>query len=493
VTGRIEVTSGTLTYLPNNEFDFLVLNTGGEIDVSGGAVVLDYCRTQDRSTLSQRGGNIVVTGGKFGRAAKGDHTYYQSLTYGSGSVTVHENGTISQLYGITPSDNTSASLTLLPGSKEDGEGQSVNSFLIGSAAGSKTVFNVFTTNTVQLGYNVYITAGYGEEATVNVSNGTFIAGQRNLDIGSCGTYRHTFSGVSRGVLNVYGNSRVHINGSAAYQTGWGTFRIYGTTVGFCGYSNFTDGMHVDGELNVYGGVVTNRYGDFAIGVGFAAGRMLVDGGTVVQSPYVDRADATNRVFAVGLAGGTGSCVVSNGTLEVGGYTYVGGAETNVFFTGYDFAANGYPADRHDAVGSLEFAGGNAQFKRGLILGADGVGTFTRVGAAGSVTASHLVLSNSVKNASSGSVLRFVADPANGISPLVVAGTTTIRDNARLEVDLGDYNPAGRRVTLLKTAGFEGGEFSSITLTGAHLEDAVVKRSATSLYVGSSTGTLIFVR
>ena len=129
----------------------------------------------------------------------------------------------------------------------------------------------------------------------------------------------------------------------------------------------------------------------------------------------------------------------------------------------------------------------------LVLGADGVGTFTRVGAAGSVGASYLVLSNSTKNAASGSVLRFVADPANGISPLVVAGTTTIRDNARLEIDLGDFNPAGRRVTLLRTAGFNGGEFSSVSLTGAHVDDVVVRRSATSLYVGSSTGTMIFVR
>ena len=252
-------------------------------------------------------------------------------------------------------------------------------------------------------------------------------------------------------------------------------------------------VHVDGELNAYGGVVTNRYGDFSIGCGYATGRMLVDGGTVSINHYYDRQSAADRAFVVGLAGGSGAYVVSNGLLEVNSHAYIGGVETNAFYTGYDFANNGYPADRHDAVGSLEFAGGNAQFNNGLVLGADGVGTFARVGAAGSVTASYLVLSNTVKNASSGSVLRFVADPANGISPLVVAGTATIRDNARLEVDLGDYNPAGRRVVLLRAAGFEGGEFSSVTLTGTHVSDVAVRRSATSLYVGSSTGTFIFVR
>ena len=80
------------------------------------------------------------------------------------------------------------------------------------------------------------------------------------------------------------------------------------------------------------------------GAGCADGLYVQEDGTnyVLTSAYSSNNDGvwvytTNNVMAVGMLGGRGECIVSNGYFKSNIRTFVGGCHTNEYFDGISLA------------------------------------------------------------------------------------------------------------------------------------------------------------
>ena len=275
----------------------------------------------------------------------------------------------------------------------------------------------------------------------------------------------------KGVLNVLDSGKMVISGHGACQTGYSDILMLGLTVGYSGMADVVSGHPFDGEMTIASGAeVSTLYGDAGIGVGYATGRLVVDGGFLNFNDHDADYSKWNypaRTFGVGLFGGLGTCVFQNGaTFTSLPDVFVGGASTNRYpFQGGKFHTK-LRMD-HSATGTLVVADAAVAMKGNLVLGADGYGIVRRIGSTGSFTAANLVCTNVAGIAATGSRIDFVFD-ASGVGAVDLSNSVAISDGARLNVDMSAYAGRRRNFKLLgcKT---HTGEFADMTLSGFDAE------------------------
>ena len=226
-----------------------------------------------------------------------------------------------------------------------------------------------------------------------------------------------------------------------------------------------------GEFHLSGGVVTNQ-AHLVVGAGRATGLMVQTGGEVYDKCQEGCA------MVVGVAGGHGEYVLSNGTITVKSSLHVGGATTNQLDRGWANgqgfpSANNYPGYRHDARGRFTIACADKSkpcklaVDKTITVSSDGAGLFEIVGSGADISAKDMIVSNVVEAVDGGeSVVKFVMDEG-GASPVKLSGKLTIAEGAKLSVDTRNL---GKSLTRVKLFSFDSktGDFApeNVSITGA---------------------------
>ncbi len=335
--------------------------------------------------------------------------------------------------------------------------------MIGGTAGGRAVLDVETSVTDQqaLGHSIGIGVNYGE-GVFNLRSGSVKAANIGVIVGGCagmipGTAKKQYTATDcapTGTVRQTGGTLTVLAYGALSGYGWDDGQPLGFMLGAStSTKNTTHGNVFSGRYELSGGTLSAQVGHFLAGAGYATGEFVQTGGTAefnvsTYTLYHDTdgdgvtdtaVSSTNLATVIGLAGGAGSVIVSNGSFRANSVVYVGGAQTNVFMQMPIYTSGkwsyptkrfiNYPVERHDATGSFTVAGGTVKFGQSLVLGADGTGTLEVVGTDGTITvANGLVLSNNTQ-----SVVRFVTGE-NSVTPVKVAGKLTIRPGAQLQVD-----------------------------------------------------------
>ena len=239
---------------------------------------------------------------------------------------------------------------------------------------------------------------------------------------------------------------------------------------YCAWNRVSsDAISCTGVYNLMGGQLSSTAGYTIIGAGTGEGRLVQTGGTFTHNSAADSSSYFNHLtdtknfqypMIVGLAGGSGLYVLSNGTAKVTKDLYVGGALTNdmpwATTIGVDPAK--YPEERYDARGVLSVQGGTFTCSSNVFVGVAGSGTI-ELGGTGSLTVKDnaLVLSNATE-----SVLKFRLPEAGFASvPLKVtgAGRLVLTSGSKLVVDVREYNGVqdgrGQKIKIAELAAVEG--------------------------------------
>ena len=211
---------------------------------------------------------------------------------------------------------------------------------------------------------------------------------------------------------------------------------------YCVWSKVSsDDIFCSGTYNLMGGQLSSTPGYTVIGAGSGVGRLVQTGGTFTHdsnansSSYINHLTGTLNFqypMIIGLVGGSGLYVLSNGTAKVTKDLYIGGALTNdmpwATTVGIDPAT--YPEENYDARGVLSVQGGTFTCLSNVFVGVAGSGTI-ELGGTGSLTARTLVLSNANESA-----LAF-AIPAGGYAaaPLAVTDRMKLTSGSKLTVDV----------------------------------------------------------
>ena len=466
---------------------------GGRLEVTDSTVTVDPSSVSSEATLIANGGEIDVRGtSRYQVTRNGD-----LRVFGSGSTTFDDDsvfvaGTVQQAAVVRIAPGRTGETAEVTFSGRSSISNNIARYVVGGVKGGFAVLNLDSSayhnrynaqGTTDLSYYMGVGADYGF-GELNVSAG-------RIDIGSVGfavgcSRSDVADHESVGVVNMTGG-QITILGSASLSHGWAQGRPYGATIGEGTAAANDLERPFTGKMNVSGGTFFVRQGHFLVGLGNARGEFVQTGGTTYlqvgeenakgsySSVYGGAKDvircATNNASAVGLAGGIGRLVVSNGTFQSIVPMYVGGARAeDVFFTERYADAPGhyatfeddvydYPKDRHGADGKLTFCGGTMQLSKSLVLGADGRGELERCGSAGSLTCGGLVLSNNTE-----SVVTFVADE-NGVGAVNVTGKLSIADGARLVVNVSGTSK--KRLLLFDCGEIEGAfDPANVTFVGA---------------------------
>jgi hypothetical protein len=333
------------------------------------------------------------------------------------------------------------------------------------------------------------------EAELNVNQGLLRVHNCGLMVaGASRQYTPSETGVVARA-NVAAGAAIYVRGSL--DSGWNArTAICGLVVGG-GNSKLAPKGSFKGEMLV-SGIVTNDMGHVVVGWGLGDGLYVQnDGATYLRQNTNHQA---HPMTTVGLGGGLGRIVVSNGLFSVSaGNVYVGGCPyedvecfANTGHTNLTWAPVNVPVNNHDAAGTLTIAGGEFKANASTVtLGADGTGTIEMLGNAGTFTAKNLVLSNATS-----SVVRFVAGPG-GFSPIGLTGNLAVTDGARIEVDLSDYTGSGSVFRLFNFASFNGDlddvELVFVEKGGVSRKPCRLKRTASAIDFAVVNGTMVIFR
>ena len=409
--------------------------------------------------------------------------FYSSLVLKSGSASFSDNAFLkcTAILMAPPADNKTMTVSFA-GNSTISNGYVYGQTIIGDSHG-RSVFNWNSSasaqiRTVYVGFN----RGYGE---LDVNKGFMSAGERyGLFIGKAwknpdnkemlrnwggNAINDPAQFAPTGVVRVAGGVlRVDpIYAAGSYTVGK---RLPGLVVGegALDYDEYS-GRPCYGLLEISGGSVTNLRGNVVVGYGHAVGRIVQTGGEFVKS-Y-----GTTQATVIGLAGGDGALVVSNGVHA--------SDKTPVFVGGASFADLGtimtsgnYPKGVRNAKGVLTLACHDktkaCTFKvtnvpaasgSGVWVGRDGDGTIEIIGSGSTLDVQNtgLTLTNgfTVANGETETpgellthgqaTLRFVFD-ADGVGQIDSRNKpVAIAPNAKLEVDMSAYSGIPRKVLLLR--------------------------------------------
>ena len=503
VTSRYVMTGGYFLWKPEVVSSAsLVIRSRGIMDVSGNACI-DFRHDNAKYRVDE----FALRGGLFDLHGNATFTNGASscFVFGMGTAKIRENASFvrapagsSPAAGfvvVTPNDADSAT----PGAtahiivKDDAVFRPCggdHSFMIGLRAGTKALVDFSSSQNNVLGRSfLYVgcNAGYGE---------------LNLDLGSSGYVESgIYSGIHVGAddlmpagAGVYSSATTRESVTTAAPTGvvnmasghlfiggntsqaWNYKYLVGLVVGNGSRtrSDLADPFEsrlYRGEFHLSGGVVTNQ-AHLVVGAGRATGLMVQTGGEVYDKCQEGCA------MVVGVAGGHGEYVLSNGTITVKSSLHVGGATTNQLDRGWANgqgfpSANNYPGHRHDARGRFTVACADRTkpcrlaVDKTITVSSDGAGVFEVVGSGAEISAKDMIVSNVVEAVDGGeSVVKFVLDET-GVSPVNLSGRLTIAEGVKLAVDARNLGKTLVRVKLFSFAS-RMGDFAleNISITGA---------------------------
>ncbi|MDA3923959.1 MAG: hypothetical protein PF904_04580 [Kiritimatiellae bacterium] len=459
LTSRLTIASGMFRYLQQYNQNGIRILTGGCIEMTGG--IFDATPYPHWSSVIYQDYGVIDIAGDAVFYLRGYGTLGSGETRFSANSTLHFGGSGRQKIKPNRAGDT-ARVVLTDNARITGGG---DRFSVGTGrAGSWSILRFEGTNTSSLGLtlNIGATQGYGE---VDILDGYVSVRSYGVRVG-CQEDATISDAAPTGTLRVAGGA-LKVDGGAA---GWNKGQFTGLIVGSGNTTVVGSPSFYRGYMYVSGGVVSNTAGFFSVGAGQAEGDVLQTGGEVrLTSSYVG---------SIGLAGGTGRYILSNGVFTALSTIYVGGATTNAL----DRYLTNYPADRHDAQGLLKVAGGSFATTGNLILGADGDGVL-ELGPTGTVTAANVVFSNATS-----SVVKFMFDE-KGTGLLTTSGALQVAEGAKLEIDSRAYTGNNFRVPLVSFASQEG-EFDAENITV--LGSATLKQAPAGLYL-CFHGTLIMVQ
>lgn len=442
-TSRFAVmTGGYGCYAPKYNANYpIALNANGALDACGGTLALAASITP----ITFNGGYVLASGaGTF--AYGGLPTKTMSMEWNGPSKAVFAGNsaltrvnTASQAVNFGNGDaGTAFSLVFRDNATWATDGDCM--FIGGTDNDTLVAFDSDVVHPNMLGYRVRVAASGTGTAEMRVSAGRVRPSARGLDIAD----DNKAETVRRGKL-VQTGGWIYNEASDSLTGGWvDQNKPNGFTVGYGAAAPVSSGTVAYGEAFLSGGTNENVGGVTLIGTGFGEGSVVQNGGTNLH-------DSDTWLFGIGAAGGMGRWTVSNGLLRVAADAYIGGFSTNnILPQGSASKPVIWPVERHDAEGALVAAGGEVDFKKNLVLGADGRGTIDIVGSTGTFkVGGDLVFSNQVANATSGGTLNFVLD-AQGVKPIQVVGRTVFRSNAKITIDVSACTDQ-RSLWLIKTA------------------------------------------
>ena len=491
-TSRLEVvTGGSVYYAPRYKNEYpIAVNVGGAVDVAGGVLTVPAYGSS-ANALALRGGALLSSGA--GQVVVGPYKLepsadWTSVSFGAGVIdfagtTVVPNR--GSLYANVTFGPSTAGETLQATFRDAAVyGLRTDGLVVGSP-NTKTslAFDSSSTGHTCLGYRVRVRAeGETGEAELRVSNGKVWNDGRGIDI------------ADDNKADVVTHGRLVQTGGWIYNYaangGWtDAGKPNGFTVGYGANASGTAGRVAFGEAFLSGGTNQNVNGMTLVGTGYGEG-------TVVQTGGFNWHDSTTEAFGIGAAGGLGRWTVSNGTLRVKADAYIGGFSTNIFVKTFSKPIYRWPDTLHDAEGTLTVAGGEVEFQKNLVLGADGCGTVDVIGSSGTFTVGgDLVFSNHVANAQSGGTVNFVFD-ADGIRPLTVNGKAKFLSGAKMTVDVSGYAGTRGKCLLRAVGGFENPIApDDVEIRGATgtLKDAVVRRTENAYRMVVPCGACLIVR
>lgn len=446
--------------------------------------------------FSLNGGQISVSGtGVFEGLHRTDT--YSSLVLKSGSVSFSDNAFLkcTAILMAPPSDNKTMMVSFA-GNSVISNGYVYAKTIIGDSYG-RSVFNWNSSanaqiRTAYIGFN----RGYGE---LNINSGFMSAGERyGLFIGKAWK-----NPANNETLRNWGGNAIDEPSQFAPT---GVVRIAGgvlcidpiyATSTYAGHQKQVNGLIVgDGAMNydeytgrpccglleISEGSVTNKRGNVVVGYGHAVGRVVQTGGEFVKK-YTS-AQAT----VIGLAGGDGALVISNGVhTSDKSPIFVGGASLDDLGVASETkTAGNYPKGARNAAGVLTLACHDktkactlkviniaAASGAGVWVGRDGDGTVEIIGSGSTLDVQNvgLALTNgfTVANGETDTpgellthgqaTLRFVFD-ADGVGQIDSRNAAVgISPNARLEVDMSAYIGEEKTVTLIRRKDSSGGQFN----------------------------------
>ena len=476
-----DMKSGVIPFLVNAGGE-LKVTTGGTLDLTGSSVDLS------------KGGTFTADGEGTVLAATSDS---KVLTFGTGVWTFKGNSCLtsevaSAEIDIKPSEAGACAELVLDTSEIPTAGrhsfEKGSIYLGGQAGGSaKLVFKGKddtnkATNFIFASQNPWRIGisrnGYGE---IDMRGGYLRTGNNGLWIGS--SEKESTALAVTGVVNQ--------TGGYVYQTASGATAanyLTGLKIGcgeYCVWSKVSsDDIFCSGTYNLMGGQLLTGTGYTVIGAGSGVGRLVQTGGTFSHdssansSTYFNHLTGTKNFqypMIIGLVGGSGLYVLSNGTAKVTKDFYIGGAQTNEmpWATTVGISPTTYPEENYDAHGVLSVQGGTFTCSSNVFVGVAGSGTI-ELGGTGSLTARTLVLSNANESA-----LAF-AIPAGGYAaaPLAVTDRMKLTSGSKLTVDVRGI--ADRKLaswTKLASASAIDGDFGSFEVICAD-EDREFYRNAT---------------
>lgn len=326
LTSSLAIASGTFRYVPQPNQNGIRIFSGGRIEMTGGV----FDATPDPgygSAIYQDYGTIDVSGDAT-FYLRGHGSFGSGETRFSGDSILHFGGSGRQKILPQRAGDT-ASVVFTGNAGIAGTGS--DRFTVGAGRAdsrSELRFEGTGSSVVGLTLNIGGTKGYGE---VDLLNGYVSVSSYGVRVG-CQDEGTSSDAAPTGMLRVAGGA-LKVDGSAA---GWGKGYFNGLIVGSGNTTVVGSPSFYRGSMLVSGGVVSNTAGFFSVGAGQAEGDVLQTGGEVrLTSAYA---------ATIGLAGGTGRYILSNGLFTAVSTVYVGGATTNAL----DRYLLNYPADRHDA-------------------------------------------------------------------------------------------------------------------------------------------------
>ena len=261
---------------------------------------------------------------------------------------------------------------------------------------------------------------------------------------------------------------------------WGKGNLYGIVIG-SGIRRATNRTtaRYNGFFTLFGdGVVTNRYGWFAVGAGPAYGEYRQTGGLFNH--------AAAQAVCVGQFGAEGHVDISGGTMMLNGPLYIGGAKASEI----DRATTDpkVPLDEHGGTGTFSVSNATVALLKDAFIGLDGNGVMT-IGPGANVTGASLYVTNDWAGATS--TLRFVlgAETAGKVS---LSGKLQVCDVGRVIVDTSAFS-ANTRLTLLEAADIEGLQPEDVQLVDAGGRSFKVTVTDTAIKVSRASGLAIIVR
>ncbi len=469
--------------------------SNGIVDLRDGDFRLPHHGYNHDPDMMMRGGSLCLSNVAMSTVGDFPTPFGGSVTFGTGE-TVFDGTSTFELYKgnrmLRPNALGQTARLAMKGDATFSSALDYSAWMIGGRPGGKAVFDYEAGDS---GYaRVFFVGDLAGEAELNVKSGLLRVHNCGLSVAGNAAVNKTSETNVTGRVVVEDGAAMYVTGSM--DDGWeADTKLRGTVVGAGAVP--LSGHPLVGRMDVFG-VVTNGYGSVAVGFGAGDGTYVQHGGASVLMQ--DAVWGFRAIAAVGMWGGIGRLIVSNGTFDVkGGTLFVGGCpadEVTVYANKAPHARvpwnpKNLPANNHDARGTVTVAGGAFSAAGNVLVGTDGAGAIEMAGKEGTFTAGGLVLSNATS-----SVVRFIAG-ADGFSPVNVTGALSVTDGATVEVDLSAYT-GGASVFRLFNLGSFVGDIADVSLVvrdanGIFRKPCRLRKTAEAVDLAIISGTMVIVR